>query len=199
MAKDDKTNVYSALEVAKICGVVNQTAINWIRNGYLKAFTTPGGQYRVYLDDLIDFMNQRKMRIPQDLLDLAAGSKTFSILIVDDDRVLNTILARFIERNVDNVTIYQAFDGFEAGSQLTDKKPDLVLLDLDLPGIDGFSLCSKISSSDTFGNPTIFIITGLNEEGIEERLKSMGASEFFQKPLNMVEIAEAINRIKDSK
>lgn len=199
MAKDDKTNVYSALEVAKICGVVNQTAINWIRNGYLKAFTTPGGQYRVYLDDLIDFMNQRKMRIPQDLLDLSLGSKTFSILIVDDDRVLNTILARFIERNVENATIYQAFDGFEAGSQLTDKKPDLVLLDLDLPGIDGFSLCSKISSSDTFGNPTIFIITGLNEEGIEERLKSMGASEFFQKPLNMVEIAESINRIKDSK
>ncbi len=199
MAKDDKTNVYSALEVAKICGVVNQTAINWIRNGYLKAFSTPGGQYRVYLDDLIDFMNQRKMRIPQDLLNLASGSGTFSILIVDDDRVLNTILARFIERNVDNTTIYQAFDGFEAGSQLTDKKPDLVLLDLDLPGIDGFSLCSKISSSDTFGNPTIFIITGLNEEGIEERLKSMGASEFFQKPLNMVEIAEAINRIKGAK
>ena len=53
MSKDSrKTIVYSALEVANICGVVNQTAINWIRNGYLKAFSTPGGQYRVYQDDL---------------------------------------------------------------------------------------------------------------------------------------------------
>ena len=53
MSKDSsRTIVYSALEVANICGVVNQTAINWIRNGYLKAFSTPGGQYRVYLDEI---------------------------------------------------------------------------------------------------------------------------------------------------
>ena len=52
MNKDsNKTIVYSALEVANICGVVNQTAINWIRNGYLKAFSTPGGQYRIYLEN----------------------------------------------------------------------------------------------------------------------------------------------------
>ena len=51
MGKEDaikKSVVYSAMEVAKICGVVNQTAINWIRNNYLKASTTPGGQFRVY-------------------------------------------------------------------------------------------------------------------------------------------------------
>ena len=54
MSKEfEKTIVYSALEVANICGVANQTAINWIRNGYLKAYSTPGGQYRVYADDLV--------------------------------------------------------------------------------------------------------------------------------------------------
>ena len=54
MNKDsNKTIVYSALEVANICGVVNQTAINWIRNGYLQAFSTPGGQYRIYLEDCL--------------------------------------------------------------------------------------------------------------------------------------------------
>ena len=44
MIDPEKAVVYSALEVAEICGVVNQTAINWIRKGYLKAFMTPGGQ-----------------------------------------------------------------------------------------------------------------------------------------------------------
>ncbi|MBP5251612.1 MAG: helix-turn-helix domain-containing protein, partial [Treponema sp.] len=54
MGKTEKnSHVYSALEVAKICGVVNQTAINWIKNGYLKAFKTPGGQFRVYPEDLL--------------------------------------------------------------------------------------------------------------------------------------------------
>ena len=52
LKKDKKIRIYSALEVANICGVVNQTAINWIKNSHLKAFTTPGGQYRVYSEDL---------------------------------------------------------------------------------------------------------------------------------------------------
>ena len=61
MSKDiNKTIVYSALEVANICGVVNQTAINWIRNGYLKAFSTPGGQYRIYLDDYYDIPKEAR-------------------------------------------------------------------------------------------------------------------------------------------
>ena len=56
MAKSiKKIRIFSALEVANLCGVVNQTAINWIRNGYLKAFTTPGGQYRIYAEDLMAF------------------------------------------------------------------------------------------------------------------------------------------------
>ena len=92
MSKDSrKTIVYSALEVANICGVVNQTAINWIRNGYLKAFSTPGGQYRVYQDDLIDFMNKRHMRIPSDLIGESEPSDGKCILVVDDDRGLNSV------------------------------------------------------------------------------------------------------------
>ena len=59
--EEKKPVVYSALEVANICGVVNQTAINWIRSNYLKAFKTPGGQFRVYPDDLADFMVSRNM------------------------------------------------------------------------------------------------------------------------------------------
>ena len=62
--KEKKVRIFSALEVADICGVVNQTAINWIKNGFLKAFMTPGGQYRVYAEDLLAFLSSRGMRIP---------------------------------------------------------------------------------------------------------------------------------------
>ena len=65
---DEKSVVYSALEVARICGVVNQTSINWIKNGHLKAFKTPGGQFRVYPDDLVEFMKMRDMRIPEEVV-----------------------------------------------------------------------------------------------------------------------------------
>ena len=189
MAKNNsKTNVYSALEVANICGVVNQTAINWIRNGHLKAFTTPGGQYRVYKEDLISFMQERNMRFPE-------GFQTgLSVLVVDDDRVLNTILSKYITKNYENIKVFQAFDGFEAGALVSERKPNLIFLDLNLPGVDGFSLCEKIHNSEQFGNPVIFVITSLQDEGIEDRVKNLGAKEFFQKPIDFVKVSEAITK-----
>lgn len=187
-----KTVVYSALEVANICGVVNQTAINWIRNGYLKAFSTPGGQYRVYQDDLIEFMMKRHMRIPSEFIEESEPKDKVSILVVDDDRGLNNVIAKFFGKRFPDYEVFQAFDGFEAGVQLVGRKPDIILLDLNLPGVDGFNICSRINNTDEFGKPIVFVITSLNEESVEEDVKKLGAAEFFRKPLNLVEVAEAV-------
>jgi CheY-like chemotaxis protein len=197
MAKDsNKTIVYSALEVANICGVVNQTAINWIRNGYLTAFSTPGGQYRVYLDDLIEFMTKRKIRVPAELLEASGtcSAEDKSILIVDDDRGLNSVLSKFLLKEFPDIEVYQAFDGFEAGALLADKKPKYVIMDLNLPGLDGFSLCKRIKESDEFGKPFVFVITSLQEDDVEERIRSLGITDFMRKPLNLVEVAEAFRK-----
>ena len=83
MAKSGKKiRIFSALEVANICGVVNQTAINWIKNNHLKAFTTPGGQYRIYAEDLLDFLQSRGMRVPEELQEIAQTKKK-KILIIE--------------------------------------------------------------------------------------------------------------------
>ncbi len=191
----DKPTVFSALEVANICGVVNQTAINWIRNDYLKAFKTPGGQFRVYPDDLAAFMANRSMRIPQSLLDMCK-SKNFasnSILIVDDDSGLNTVIAKYIEKKFDGMQIYQAFDGFDAGAQMAEKRPRVVILDLDLPGVDGFDLCRRINEGSSFGKPAIIIVTALEDNDVESRVKELGVKQFFKKPLNLADIAAAVS------
>ena len=198
MNKDsNKTIVYSALEVANICGVVNQTAINWIRNGYLTAFSTPGGQYRIYLEDLITFMKSRNMKIPAELTEVYQQQKNspVSILVVDDDKGLNQVVTKYLEKEFSSACIFQAFDGFEAGALLADKKPNIVLLDLDLPGVKGEDLCVKINNSEEFGKPVVCVMTALKDSGIEERLKGLGAIHFFVKPLNLVEIADSIKQI----
>src|SRR5574344_3056313 len=97
--KIEKPVIYSALEVANICGVVNQTAINWINNGYLKAFKTPGGQYRVYPDDLVDFMSGRNMHIPMKLLSSCTNKVAYNsgtMLVIDDDKTFNTLITSYI-------------------------------------------------------------------------------------------------------
>ncbi len=193
MSKEfEKTIVYSALEVANICGVANQTAINWIRNGYLKAYSTPGGQYRVYADDLVGFMSDRNMRVPENLVSLCKKTTGRGILIVEDELGLNSVLHQYLSKEFSDSTIYQAFDGFEAGSIMTGKKPDVVVLDLNLPGVDGFELCKKINSSEDFGHPAVIVITALQDSSIEDKVSEMNVVAFFRKPVVLEELTQAI-------
>jgi len=186
MGKNEKrVRIFSALEVANLCGVVNQTAINWIKSGHLKAFTTPGGQFRVYAEDLIAFLEDRKMRIPAELnAEMNADVDANLILIVDDDGDLNTILKRMLERKIPDISVAQAFDGFEAGRIIAERHPALVFLDFDLPGINGKSLCARIRSDPSIGKPSVISMTGIDTPEIREDMMAAGADDFFGKPLD---------------
>lgn len=197
---DKKVRTFSALEIAKLCGVVNQTAINWIRAGHLKAFTTPGGQYRVYAEDLVTFLKERNMRIPEELHeDLTMPVDLGLALIVDDDKDLNTILKRLLERKIEDLRVAQAFDGFEAGRIIAERHPAIVLLDLNLPGVDGFSLCKKIRSDESFGQPAVIAMTGIAQEEAQPKMMEAGADAFFAKPLNFDALIAKIRELLETR
>ena len=197
MAKNDKkVRIFSALEVANICGVVNQTAINWIKNGYLKAFTTPGGQYRVYSEDLVDFLHSRGMRMPDELQRvLEEQLEVDTILIVDDDRDLNNLVHQYLSKKHPDFEIFQAFDGFEAGRMLAEKKPGLVILDIDLPGVNGHKLARSIKDSSGFAKPIIVAISGLDDAEEESSMLNDGADAFIAKPLELDHLLAVVNRL----
>ena len=188
-----KIRIFSALEVANLCGVVNQTAINWIRNGYLKAFTTPGGQYRIYAEDLIAFLDSRGMRIPVGIEERFKDDVDWgAVLVVDDDAELNDMLKRCFERKLASIVVHQAFDGFDAGRLLAEKRPGFVVLDLDLPGIDRHTLCRRIKSESGFGRPFIIAMAGLDRPEEFQAILSDGADASFAKPLDFDGVAATI-------
>ncbi len=195
MAKSGKKiRIFSALEVANICGVVNQTAINWIKNNHLKAFTTPGGQYRIYAEDLLEFLESRGMRIPDELRDIAEAKKK-KILVIDDEKELNQMVAKMLREKLEGYEVYQAFDGFEAGRVISEEKPNVIILDIDLPGIDGHELCKKIKNDESIGSPVVISISGLDEETEGAKILSEGADAFFPKPLDLNQLFEKISEI----
>ncbi len=194
--KSKKVRIFSALEVANICGVVNQTAINWVKNGHLKAFTTPGGQYRIYAEDFVSFLEERGMRIPQELSSLVPNEEKRKILIIDDDKDLNDVLKGIFSRKLPSYSIFQAFDGFEAGKILQAEKPDVIILDINLPGVNGHDLCSRIKNDRDLGNPTIISISGLNDAIEEEKILSEGADAFFPKPIHFDNLVSAIEKFQ---
>lgn len=188
-----RIRIFSALETANLCGVVNQTAINWIKSGHLKAFLTPGGQYRIYSDDLVAFLKDRSMRVPPELDDDKGQDLDWStILIVDDDESLNTILKRMFERRFFGYKVVQAFDGFEAGRLIAEKRPGFIMLDVDLPGVDGRAICHRIKQDPVFGKPFVVVMTGMDTPEIKDIMLAEGADAFFAKPFDMEEYMQTV-------
>lgn len=183
MPPTQKQRVFSALEVAKICGVVNQTVINWIRAGHLQASVTPGGQFRIYPENLKTFLDSKGMKVPDEVAALVAPPVP-SILVVEDDRIYNDLLRAQLTRAFPTAVLMAAFDGFEAGSLLGVHKPRVVVLDLNLPGVDGTELCRRIKQEPGFEKPLVIGITASNDPGLEAQLLQLGADAFFRKPFD---------------
>lgn len=73
--------------------------------------------------------------------------------------------------------------------------PGLILLDIDLPGIDGHKLCAKLKSDGQYDSPAIIAITGLDDPAEKSAILSNGADAFFAKPLDMEGLIRAIQEL----
>ena len=154
-----RVRIFSALEVANICGVVNQTTINWIRNGHLKAFTTPGGQYRIYAKDLAAFLDKRGMGASGEVLQVMLENANWDTFLIAADQSVNSSLHNGIESSLPDHEIIQAFDWFEVGRKLLEEKPGFILLDTDMAGVDLPKFLQVVKEDPIFGKPIVLLYT----------------------------------------
>jgi CheY-like chemotaxis protein len=201
MAKSKKKKkVFSAHEVANFCDVVNQTAINWIRQGHLEAYTTPGGQYRVYADVLAKFMQNQGMRMPDEVREiLAEQAKIEQVLIVDDDQALNDLLKQFLDKRYPEFKVTQALDGYDAGRAILEQRPDVVILDINLPGVDGYKLTRQIKSDENLSRPIVIAITGMEDAEVETRAREAGVDGFIRKPIDLESLPGLIEELAENR
>ena len=173
--------VYTTGEAAKICKVSQQTIIRCFDSGQLKGFRVPGSRFRrIPRDQLFLFM--RDNGIPTDALE--SGRR--KILVVDD--VLERD-GRFETRSVNN--------GFDAGMMVKDYRPDLIVLDVMLPDINGKEVCQRVRSDSTMDEVRIICISGMCEPDKIEDLKASGANEFLQKPFEAEMLVDRICGLLD--
>ena len=188
-----KVKIFSALEVANICGVVNQTAINWIKNGYLKAFTTPGGQYRIYAKDLAAFLDNRGMADSGDVLQVLLERANWGTLLIAAAEAVNDRLKNDLSGYLPDFSFIQAYDGFELGLRLAGEKPGFILLDQDLSGINYPRLIHLFKEDPVYGKPYIFVIgnSAGNASG-----QTGYVDKIFPKPPNSEAIFKAIKNLE---
>lgn len=118
--------------------------------------------------------------------------KNKKILIIEDDRVLVSALKYEMEECGFNVTTY--LEGQGALEKAVSEKPDLVLLDLVLPGVHGFEILKKLKEEEKTKNIPVIVVTNLGEESDRRKSLSLGALDYFVKA--SVDLSELSKKIK---
>ncbi len=171
--------VFTTGEAAKICKVSQQTIIRCFDNGTLKGFRVPGSRFRrIPRDQLYAFMKDNG--IPTDALE--SGKR--KVLIVDDDEELVELLSDVFAKD-GRFDIRTANNGFDAGMLVREFRPDLVVLDVMLPDINGKEVCQRVRSDETLEEVKIICISGMVEQDKIAELREAGANDFMHKPFNV--------------
>ncbi len=168
--------VFTTGEAAKICKVSQQTIIRCFDNGSLKGFRVPGSRFRrIPRDQLYSFMKDNG--IPTDALE--DGKR--KVLIVDDDEELVELMVDVFVRD-SRFDYKTANNGFDAGMLVKEFRPDLVVLDVMLPDINGKEVCQRVRSDPTMSSVKIICISGMVEQDKIADLRLAGADDFMNKP-----------------
>jgi len=171
-------------EIARHCQVGHLTVSNWIRAGKLQASRTPGGHYRVGREDFLRFLMEYKFPIPEQF---EADEKR--VLVVDDDRPLAETIAHTLQEEGYQVSV--AFDAYEAGVKMATRKPDLLILELIMPGMDGFTVCQRVKADPEGKRTKILVMTRFVQAGNVAKAVECGADLCLEKPFRMPALTAA--------
>ena len=183
MAHDTESGrrFFTTSEVARYCAVTNDGVLKWIKSGKLRAFSTPGGHYRVSAEDFRSFLE--KYDIPVDESFFRGTQRERSVLVVDDEPNIREIVRRLLKELDENMHVEEACDGYEAGIKIGSLQPDLVIMDVMMPRVDGISLCRSIRDNPKTENVKVLAITAFPEQDNVKKMYDAGADLCLIKPL----------------
>jgi CheY-like chemotaxis protein len=177
----------STLDISRMLGVAIASVAKWIDQDQLKAGRTPGGHRRVQVEDLLDFLHRQKLPVPRELIPSKPG-----ILIVDDELAVTTWVAEEMSAEFPDCQVYQAHDGYSAGEMVTSLKPSAVVLDLQMPGMDGYEVCKRIKSREDTKHIVVIAMTAHHSPKVEKRILECGAKICLSKPLDRLALAKEV-------
>lgn len=135
----------------------------------------------------------KKIVALNDFRELKRSMQTRTILVVDDDETMRSALKRVLEH--ENYRVLLAEDGVALSKILESTRLDLILLDINLPWVDGYELCRVVKSHFNLKNvPLIFVSARKTQEDIDRGYQS-GCDDYVTKPFDVASITEKINTL----
>ena len=173
-------------ELAQLCAVSPDTVRGWCKRKQIKFASTPGGHKRFRKQDVMEFLKKQGFPLPQ-----TGKLSPIRILVVDDDEAFRNSLVGALQKEI-SFNVKEAADGYDAGRMIGEFEPDVLILDLVMPGINGFNVCRDIRTGDKADQIRVIVVTGFPDEDMFQRAREAGADECLAKP---VDVARLINLI----
>ena len=183
--------ILTVSQAGKYCKVSPKTIINWIDAGHLKAYKTVGGHRRIKQEDLDQFLKEKGMPLPEE----AKGEEKKKILVVDDDKIIVETIVQALEEDEFGYEMISASDGFEAGLQVNHFKPDLLILDIMMPDINGYEVCQKLKSVSETQDIKIIVLSAYLDDDAFKKMKEYGADACFSKPLPLEQLKYEVAKL----
>jgi two-component system, OmpR family, response regulator len=173
-------------ELAELCGVSPDTVRSWCFRKQIKFATTPGGHKRFRRQDVLEFLKERGFPLPQ-----TDKISPIKILVVDDEEGFRKSLVGALQKET-AFNVKEAADGYDAGRMIGEFEPDVLIIDLVMPGIDGFKVCKDIKLHDESNQAKIIAVTGYPDENMFKRAREAGADECLSKPIDLATLIDLI-------
>lgn len=169
-------------KASRMCGVGINTMKRWIQKGELKCVITPGGHWRIAEDEFQHFMD----KLRADRFKPAAPCK---VLLIEDDPGMCSLIEGAFELASYETTFDCAHDGYSGLMKIGAMQPDLIVLDIMLPEINGLELMQRVRTSEISRDARILVITGAGDRRLVKRaLDKAKPDAVFLKPFDIEQL-----------
>ena len=180
-------------QIAGACQVTIPTVKRWIREGHITAFQTAGGHFRITEEEFRRFQAAHRMPLDRVVIEPEALPK---ILIIDDDAALLDTLWEALTWD-GRYKVEVANDPYEGLIKVGSFAPDLLVLDVRMPGLNGFQVCRRVKADPATGETRILAITGHGGDHTREQILESGADGFLEKPIGLDDLQSEVARLLD--
>jgi excisionase family DNA binding protein len=187
-AQIDANRLLTSHQASALLQVTPGSILNWVKAGHLAAFRTPGGHLRIRTSDLVSFMREHHMPIPSDL----DPGRVARVLMVDDDQKQLRAYKRLLKPYTEKIELAVADNGVDALVLVGAFKPQLVVLDVFMPELDGIEVCRRLKTNPDTRHIDIIVVSAHLTPELERRAQKAGVKRCLSKPLKPKLILEVL-------
>jgi excisionase family DNA binding protein len=174
-------------QAADKLGVTSRTVLLWSDSGLLKSWKTPGGHRRFSIEEVEKLAtNLEENNTVSDAIGLER--EKLRVLIVEDDAYLLNLYNLNISSWDLPIQLFLSQDGYDGLYKAGNCRPDLIILDLNLPKVDGFQIVATLIKNNQLSFDDLIIVSGLTEEKIASNLPNLKDIHILKKPIDFEKI-----------